>query len=85
MQEKKTKRPTQNIQMMRSEPREDDPSVNIMIRTGIATGEDKGKHPEENGWVRKATKKEVGFNLSKAKETFMEAKKSFAEASLSGS
>lgn len=48
------------------------------------TGKDKGKQPKESEWVCKAPKKEVGFDLECMKETFMEAKKSFAEASTSG-
>ena len=45
MREKGILRPplTKNIQMMRSEPREEDPNVNMMLRSGATTGEDKGK------------------------------------------
>lgn len=75
--------PTQNLQMMRDEPREEDPNVNIVLRSGITIGEDKGKHPEESEWVCKALKKEVGFNIEHVKETVIEVKKSFAEASIS--
>ena len=71
--------------MMRAEPREEDPKVNIMLRSGVKTREDKGKQPEEGEWVCKALEKETGFDLECTKETFMEAKKSFAEASTSGS
>ncbi len=46
-------------------------------------GEDKGKRLEEGEWVRKAPKKEAGFDLECVKETFMEVKKSFTEASTS--
>jgi len=53
--------------------------------SGIATGEDKGKQPEENVWVRKVVDKDVGFNLNKEKETFMEAKRSFTDAGASTS
>lgn len=49
------------------------------------TGEDKGKQPEEGDWVRKSPEKENRFDLEHAKETFMEAKKSFAKASTSAS
>jgi len=59
--------------------------LNIILRSEIATGDENGKQPEEGGWVRKAPEKEVGFDLEHAKETFMEAKKSFAEASTLGS
>ena len=48
-------------------------------------GDDKGKQPEESAWVRKAPTKEPEFDLERVKETFMEAKKIFMEASTSGS
>jgi len=77
--------PTQNLQMMRFEPCEEDPNVNIALRSGIVTGDDKGKQPEDSTWVRKALMKEAEFDLECTRETFMEAKKSFVEASTSGS
>ena len=45
MQEKKAQpqHPTQNLQMMKAEPCEEDPNVNIMLRSRIATGDNKGK------------------------------------------
>jgi len=70
---------------MRSELREEDLNVNMMIRSGVTMGEDKGKQPEESMWVRKAPTKEPKFDLERTKETFMEAKKRFVEASTSGS
>jgi len=48
-------------------------------------GDDKGKQPEDSAWVRKVPMKEVEFDLEHTRETFMEAKKSFAEASTSRS
>ena len=74
-----------NIQMMRSKPCEEYPNVKMILRSGVTTEEDKGKQPEEDTWVCKAPKKEPEFDLEHTKETFMEAKKSFAEASTSGS
>lgn len=71
--------------MMTSEPREEDPNVNILLQSGITTRDDKGKQPEESTWVCKAPTKEPEFDLERAKETFMEAKRSFADASTSGS
>jgi hypothetical protein len=61
--------------------------VNIVLRSGMMTGDDKGKQPEEKkvDGSCKGPEKEVGFDLECVKETFMEAKKSFAEASTSGS
>ena len=71
--------------MMRFEPCEEDLNVNIELRSEITTSDDKGKQPQDDGWVHKALEKEVGFDLEHAKEKFMESKKSFAEASTSGS
>jgi len=71
--------------MMRVEPREEDPNVTIVLRSGVTTGGDKGKQPKEDEWVHRAQKKEMGFDLEHAKEIFMEAKKIFVEASTSGS
>ncbi len=59
--------------------------MNIVLRSGMTTCKDKGKRPEEGEWVCKSLEKEVRFNLESAKESFMEAQKSFAEASISGS
>jgi len=70
---------------MRVEPCQEDPKVNIMLRIRTTTGGDKGKQPVEGEWVHKVPKKEIGFDLESPKETFMEAKKSFNEASTSGS
>lgn len=72
---------TQNLQMIRAEPCEKDPNVNIVLCSGMTIGEDKGNQLGENEWVPKALEKEDVFNLEQAKETFMEVKKSFAEAS----
>jgi len=60
--------------MMRLEPCEEDLNVNLMLRSGITTGGDKGKHLEESTWVRKASTKEPEFDLEHAKVTFMEAR-----------
>jgi len=43
--------------MMRVEPRKEDHSINIMMRSGIAMGQDKGKKPETEGWVCKGAEK----------------------------
>lgn len=56
-----------------------------MLRSGITTNTDKSKQPEEDGWVHKAQEKEAAFDLYCVKETSMEAKKSFVEASTSRS
>ena len=65
--------------------REEDPNVNIVLRSGIKIVDDKGKHPEDSTWVHKAPTKEAEFDLECARETFMEAKKGFVEASTSRS
>lgn len=66
---------TQNLKRMRSELREGDLNVNIVLRRGITTGDDKGKQPKDNTWARKSLEKETKFDLEHAREIFMEAKK----------
>jgi len=66
--------------MMRSEPCKEYPNINIVLRSGIAIGDEKGKQPEDSTWFRKALAKEVEFNLEHTREAFMEDKKSFIEA-----
>lgn len=36
----------QNLQVMRIEPREENQNINIVLRSGMMTGADKGKQPE---------------------------------------
>jgi len=67
-----------------AEPCEEDQSINILLRSGITIGADKGNQPEEDGWVCKALEKEFDFDLNHTKETFVEARKSFVEASILG-
>jgi len=59
MQEKKTETPTQNIQMMKVESRNQEPSVNILTRSGAKTSVDKaeGNHTVANVWVQKSPEK----------------------------
>ena len=71
--------------MMRVKSCEEDQRVNIVLRSGMMTDADKGKRREEYGWVYKYLEKEVSFDLNRTKETFMEAMKSFIEASTSRS
>jgi len=70
---------------MRSELCEEDLNVNNVLQSGITKGDDKGKQPKESAWVHKAPTKDLEFDLECAKETFMEAKKRFTEASTLGS
>ena len=51
----------------------------------MMTSEDNGKQLEETDWVHKTPENEVRFDLERAKETFMEAKKSFTKVCTSGS
>ena len=55
--------------------------MHIVLRSGIAIGNDKAKQPQDNTWVLKSLAKEVEFNLECTCETFMEEKKSFIEVS----
>lgn len=71
--------------MMRVEPCEEDQNIDIVLRSGIKTGADKGKQPEEEGWLRKVDEKEDNFDLNCTKEKFLEEKKNFNETSISGS
>lgn len=57
----------------------------MMLRSDMAMGDDKGKWLEDSTWVLKAPTKEPKLDLECAKETFMEAKNSFTEASTLGS
>ena len=65
-----------------NKPREEDQRINIVLRIGMKTDTNKGKQIEEDKWIHKSPKKEASFDLNRAKETFMEAKKNFAEAPL---
>jgi len=76
---------TQNLQMMRFEPCEEDPNVHIVLQSELMIEDDKGKKPEESTWVSKAPTKEPKVDLERVKETFMEAKKSFTDAFTLGS
>ena len=85
MQEKKTQTPTQKLQMVRAETCEEDPSVNVLTRSGVATNEDKGKQPATDVWICKTLENKEGFNLQRAKETFFEAWREFTKGSTSTS
>lgn len=75
----------QKIHMMRAKPREEDQNINIVMRSDIEIGANKGKQPGEAIWIHNATEKEVDFDLNHAKEMFLEEKKNFAKASTSRS
>jgi len=67
IREKRAVQPTitQNMQMMRSEPCEEDPKVNMVLRSGMATG------------AHRTSKEDAGVG----KETYLEARESFVEVS----
>jgi len=71
--------------MMRSEPHEEDPCVNMVCRSDATIGEDKRKQPREDLKFRMVPTKEPESKMEHVKETFKEAKKIFMEASTSGS
>lgn len=62
---------TQNVQMMRFEPRDEDTNVNTVLRSGTTTGEEKGN----------LTKDDAGVG----RETYLEARESFVEVFTRGS
>ena len=63
--------------MMRSKTCEDDPSINIVTRSGVATGEDKveGKQLDSDSWFRKVNERNVGFDLHREKRDVRGGKK----------
>ena len=69
MQENKNKQPPQNIQMMTTEPRNNETHINIVTRSGVVTGNDKtdGKKDVEVTWVRKTIEKSPVFDIQKEK------------------
>ena len=44
---------TQNVQNMRAEPCEEDPNINMVLKSGTTTGEDKRKVTKDDVGVRK--------------------------------
>ena len=59
------------------------PTINVVTRSGATTEvHNKEKQPDED-WVRKAPTKVPACDIEREKETFMEAKKDFADPSTS--
>ena len=59
------------------------PAINVVTRSGATTQvQNKEKQPDE-AWVRKTPEKVPTFDVGREKETFMEAKKYFADLSTS--
>ena len=74
--------PTQNIQLIAME-QWPVPAINVVTRSGATTEvQNKEKQPVE-AWVRKAPEKIPAFDVEREKETFMEAKRDFANPSTS--
>ena len=71
MQEKNMETPTQNLQMVRAETREEDPSMNVVTRSGVATNEDKGKKLTTDVWIYKAPKKKKDFIYNAQRRLFL--------------
>ena len=59
------------------------PAINVVTRSGATTQvQNKEKQPDE-AWVRKTPEKIPAFDVEREKETFIEAKKYFADPSTS--
>lgn len=70
---------------MKDEPRTEGPNINMMLRSDLATKEDKGKNLEKDMWVCKAPRKATRIWFGAGKGNFLEAKKNFAKALTSSS
>jgi len=69
------KQQNQNVQLNGIEQRLPDPTVNVVTYSGAVTG---GQPMKSNrSWVRKAEDKQPAIDLSKIKETFVNASKEF--------
>jgi hypothetical protein len=76
--------PTQNVQMIAIEKRPI-PALNVVTRSGVTTQvQNKGKQLEES-WIRKTPEKTPAFDVGREKDTFMEARKDFADPRASAS
>ena len=69
----------------RAKLHDEEPCVNVFTRSGTTTSEDKGKKLDNEILIRKSHKKKEELNLQCEKDTFVEVKKGFAEASTSTS
>lgn len=57
--------------------------MNVVTRRGVSTNEDKGNKLVTNVWIRQELENKEGFDFKCAMETFVEARKQFAEGSTS--
>lgn len=76
--------PTQNIQMMRAEPREEDPSINMVLRSGTTIGGNPQEERAEGGKRRDTATKKHDFEPEQGKKMSREAQRSFAATSTPG-
>lgn len=76
--------PTQNVQMMKSEPLKEDPRVNMVLRSGIAIKGDAWKQSAEDKKGHDAPTREIEFEVEQVKKMPKEAQKSFMEVSTPG-
>ena len=83
MQEKQLT-PTQNVQSVKAKLRDKDPSVNVVTRSGIATG-GPGEKTITKPLIRPKIIKQEGLNLKKEKETFVTTRKDVVKAEASTS
>ena len=69
------KQQNQNVQFIGVEQWSLDPTMNVVMRSGVVTG---GKKAKPSGaWVRKAKEKQPTIDLNKIKETFVNTNKEF--------
>ena len=76
--------PTQNVQRMRLEPREEDPSINMVLRSNATTGGYVRKQLGDNGKGCDAPTRELDLEIEQVRGTSKEAQKSFTEVSALG-
>lgn len=76
MQEKINQQHAKNIQMMKVEPMEYQPCIDIVTRSGATTRDDKanGEKEAKPTWVRKTTEKALAFDILKEKKVVMEVR-----------
>ena len=74
--------PTQNIQLIVVEQRPV-PTINVVTRSGATTEVQNKEKQSTEAWVRKAPEKIPAFDVEREKETFMEAKRDFADPNTS--
>ena len=74
--------PTQNIQMIAVEKRPV-PAINIVTRSGAMTQVQTTEKQSVEAWVHKTPENIPAFDVGREKETFLEAKRDFADSDTS--